>query len=123
MTIIGVISDKPKDRLAVARTLIRDFLKAGKLVLPLLELPSVIGTDCRRSMSPENRAMTALMFQARKKGINVVWTAFKQSWVDKRLRIISDEFWLVEKDIKTIFTYNTRSGKSTEIKDISVSKR
>jgi hypothetical protein len=115
MTIIGIISDKGEYRLAVARTVIRDFMKAGKLVLPLLELPAVAGTDCRLSMTPENRAMTALMFQARKKGINVVWTAFKQSWVDKRFRTISDEFWLVEKgkgkNTLAVTIANNKSGE------------
>jgi ABC-type dipeptide/oligopeptide/nickel transport system ATPase component len=71
---------------------------------------SYLGLDARQSNSPFNRLMSYFIFQSRKLGFNLIYTAQLSSSVEKRLRNLTDTWILAE----NLFEPNEVSGDIEE---------
>lgn len=108
--IIGVISNYKEKRLSLARRLIKNHMERGRMVLPLLEVP--YGADSHDSMRIENRALTHLIFKGYKHMV-VVWSAPLMSMIEKRIKLLTDEIYLVDK--REIWHYDVETQKCREV--------
>lgn len=77
--------------------------------------------ESRVSMSKLNRYMSYILFQSRKRGIDIVITAQLSGTIDNRFLDLADMF-VVCKQTKEGFLYAFSNGRATTIKKMSFSK-